>query len=111
MPLTTTVCSYLLVPQREEHVHKHDVTYFLITHDTHVESVRNKCLQLLSSLIENLGDDAIEAILLFVQNICLTTTKDGKQEIAEASAPVQKVSQSSELSEAEREAQDFQAML
>ena len=80
------------------------MTHFLITHDMHVESVRNKCLQLLSNLIENLGDDAIEAILLFVQNICITTTNDGKQEVTEAATPVQKVQSNSEMSEAEREA-------
>lgn len=51
--------------------------YFLITDNIHVESVRNKCLQLVSCLIEAFSDDAIEAVLLFIQNICITTTKDG----------------------------------
>ena len=71
VPLTTTVCSYLIIPMRQEHSHKYDNTYFLAQDSWHVVSIRNKCLQLISSLIEAFNEEAIEALLLFVQNICI----------------------------------------
>lgn len=43
VPLTTTVCSYLIVPYYQEHSHKYDTTYFL-QWDEHQSTVRNKCL-------------------------------------------------------------------
>lgn len=66
VPLTSTVCSYLIVPAKEEHVHRYDSTYFLTQDNWHVQSIRNKCLQLINSLIEVFSDGALEAILLFV---------------------------------------------
>ena len=78
VPLTTTVCSYLIVPASQEHTHRHDTTYFLASDSWNVQSIRNKCLQLIGSLIENLSEDAVEALLLFVQNICITTNDDRK---------------------------------
>jgi hypothetical protein len=86
-------------------VHRHDSTYFLTTDNWHIQSIRNKCLQLISSLIEVFNDEALEAILLFVQNICITTDSPSDQNQNRPTAF------SVETSDAEREAQEFQSML
>lgn len=101
VPLTTTVCSYLIIPLRQEHCHKHDLTYFLAQDSWHVVSIRNKCLQLISSLIEAFNEDAIEALLLFVQNICINVQPK----------PVEAEKSKVEEEEEGGENQDFQKML
>lgn len=64
--------SYLLVQYNQEKFHKGDPTFFISdqTQELHrVQSIRNQCLTLISSLIEVFGDQAVHAVLLVVHNL------------------------------------------
>ena len=72
MPLITSVSSYLLVQYNHEKQHRGDPTFFIAdeTQEMHrVQSIRNQCLTLVSSLIEVFGDMAVQAVLLVVHNM------------------------------------------
>jgi len=72
IPLITSVSSYLLVQYDHEKVHKGDPTFFIAdeTQEMHrVQSIRNQCLTLISSLIEVFGDTAVQAVLSVVHNL------------------------------------------
>jgi len=72
VPLITTVSSYLLVQSDQERQHKGDSTFFIAdeTQEMHrLQSIRNQCLTLISSLIEVFGDTAVQAVLLVVHNM------------------------------------------
>ena len=59
MPLVTSVSSYLLVQHSQEKQLKGDPTFFISdeTQEMHrIQSIRNQCLTLISSLIEVFGD-------------------------------------------------------
>ena len=72
VPLISTVSSYLLVQHDHEKRFKGDPTFFIAddTQEMHrVQSIRNQCLTLISSLIEVFGDSAVQALLLVVHNM------------------------------------------
>lgn len=72
MPLITSVSSYLLVQHDHERQHRGDPTFFIAdeTQEMHrIQSIRNQCLTLVSSLIEVFGDTAVQAVLLVVHNM------------------------------------------
>ena len=72
MPLITSVSSYLLVQFNSEKQHRADPTFFIAdeTQEMHrVQSIRNQCLALISSLIEVFGDNAVQAVLLVTHNM------------------------------------------
>lgn len=72
MPLVTSVSSYLLVQHDSEQHHCGDPTFFINddTQEMHrVQSIRNQCLALISSLIEVFGDTAVQAVLLVTHNM------------------------------------------
>ena len=72
VPLITSVSSYLLVQQNMERSHRSDPTFFIAdeTQEMHrVQSIRNQCLALISSLIEVFGDNAVQAVLLVTHNM------------------------------------------
>lgn len=81
VPLTTTVCSYLIVEAAQEVTHRGDQTFFLSTgvENLHNESIRNKCLSLVSCLIEVFGDETVGAMLLFIQNICIMSSQEARK--------------------------------
>ena len=82
VPLITTVSSYLLIQHDQERFYKGDPTFFTADENQEmhrVQSIRNQCLTLISSLIEVFGDMAVQATLLVVQNM----SRDGKTVDAE----------------------------
>ena len=77
VPLITTVSSYLLIQYTHELRHLGDPTFFISDKSQEllkVETIRNQCLVLISSLIEVFGDAAVSAVLLVVQNIFASST-------------------------------------
>ena len=89
VPLITTISSYMIVPAKKERQHLGDYNYFLHEKDEDSykqRSIRNSCLDLISSLIEVFGDLAVESILFVIENLFLTTS-------AESSSPTKIKSQ------------------
>lgn len=83
VPLITSVSSYLLVQHDHERQHRGDPTFFISdeTQEIHrVQSIRNQCLTLISSLIEVFGDNAVQAVLLVVYNMHQQTQGGGDKE-------------------------------
>ena len=72
VPLITTVSSYMIIPRKLERQHLADFSYFIHDKDEDVykaRTIRNCCLDLISSLIEVFGDLAVESILFVIENI------------------------------------------
>lgn len=69
------------------------------------DSIRSQCLVILSSLIEVFGDNAISALLLFIQNIFLDKKPD--QNLAKENEEEVKVIQEND----DVETLEFQALL
>lgn len=72
MPLISTVVCYMIIPANRERHHYADHNYFI--HDKDEDqykllTIRNSCLDLISSLIEVFGDQAVEAILINVDSL------------------------------------------
>ena len=79
VPLITTISSYMIVPAKRERQHLGDYNYFLHEKDEDSykqRSIRNSCLDLISSLIEVFGDLAVESILFVIENLFLTTSAE-----------------------------------
>jgi len=77
VPLITTISSYMIIPYLKERHHFGDYQHFIHEKDEDFykqRSIRNSCLDLLSSLIEVFGDVAVESILFVVENLFLTTS-------------------------------------
>lgn len=73
VPLTTTVCAYLTLEASREKAVRFDAAYFFSEKQDMLReiSVRGQCLVILNNLVEVFGDAAVQAILLFVQNVFL----------------------------------------
>ena len=72
LPLISTVSSYMILPYNRERYHYGDCNYFI--HDKNEDiykqrSIRNSCLDLISSLIEVFGDQAVEAVLAIIETL------------------------------------------
>lgn len=69
----STVASYMVLPANRERYHEADYNYFIHEKDEDVYrqrgSIRNSCLDLVSSLIEVFGDATIESILVIVEKL------------------------------------------
>jgi hypothetical protein len=77
VPLITTVSSYMILPYCKERQHYGDYNHFIHdkTEDIYKQrSLRNQCLDLISSLVEVFGDLAVESILYVIDNLFLTTS-------------------------------------
>ena len=67
----------MIIPRAKERYHLGDFNHFIHDKDEDIykqRSVRNCCLDLVSSLIEVFGDLAVESILYVIENLFLTTT-------------------------------------
>jgi hypothetical protein len=76
-PLITTISSYMIIPHAKERQHLGDYHHFIYEKDEDFykqRSIRNSCLDLVSSLIEVFGDLAVESILFIIENLLLTTS-------------------------------------
>jgi hypothetical protein len=72
LPLISTVTSYMILPFNRERHHTGDYNYFIHDKDEDLfkqRAIRNSCLDLISSLIEVFGDQAVESILLIVESL------------------------------------------
>lgn len=72
VPLMSTVAAYMIVPANRESYHRGDYSYFIYekSEDVYKErSIRNSCLDLVSSLIEVFGDEAVEALLTIINSL------------------------------------------
>ena len=70
--LIATVAAYCLTEAGDEPEYRHDDRYFLYDKTQQFwkqRRVRNQCLELLGSLIENLGDAAVSAVLQTVDGL------------------------------------------
>jgi hypothetical protein len=79
VPLITTISSYMIIPRNKERMHVGDYQHFIHEKDEDFykqRSIRNSCLDLVSSLIEVFGDLAVESILFVVENLFLATSQD-----------------------------------
>ena len=77
VPLITTISSFMILPHARERFHLGDLNHFIHEKDEDIyrfRSVRNSCLDLISSLIEVFGDLAVESILYVIDNLFLSTT-------------------------------------
>lgn len=64
--LIATVSAYCLIEWRDEGEYLYDANHFLYDKTQQFwkqRRIRNQCIELLSSLIENLGDLAVAALL------------------------------------------------
>lgn len=121
IPLVTTVTGYLLVQSDQEKAHRGDATFFIIEKGQEmlrVQSVRNQCLTLISSLIEVFGDDAVQAVLLIAQSIFTQKQLElPSVETAQAASASTKeeskgeAEDDEEVAEQRRNEQEFRAML
>lgn len=71
VPLITTISSFMIIPRKHERYHLGDFNYFIHEKDEDVykvRSIRNCCLELVSSLIEVFGDLAVESILYVIES-------------------------------------------
>ena len=69
----------MIIPGDKERVHFGDYNHFIHEKDEDVykqRSIRNSCLDLVSSLIEVFGDLAVESILFVIENLFLTTSAE-----------------------------------
>ncbi len=76
VPLITTISSYMIVPYKSERHYLGDFNHFIHEKDEDVykvRSIRNCCLDLVSSLIEVFGDLAVESILYVIENLLFAT--------------------------------------
>jgi hypothetical protein len=67
----------MIIPYSKERQHVGDYHHFIHEKDEDFykqRSIRNSCLDLVSSLIEVFGDLAVESILFVVENLFLTTS-------------------------------------
>ena len=74
MPLISTVASYMILAKKSSREHLGDYNYFIHDKDEDVykvRSIRNACLDLISSLIEVFGDLAVESILYVVDKVLI----------------------------------------
>mmetsp|Transcript_21600 Transcript_21600/g.15838 ORF Transcript_21600/g.15838 Transcript_21600/m.15838 type:complete len:110 (+) Transcript_21600:280-609(+) len=74
VPLITTVSSFMILPRLSHREHLADHNLFIHEKDEDfykVRSIRNCCLDLISSLIEVFGDLAVESILFVIETIFL----------------------------------------
>lgn len=62
LPLVTTISSFMIIPREKERHYYGDFNHFIHEKDEDiykVRSIRNSCLELVSSLVEVFGDLAI----------------------------------------------------
>jgi hypothetical protein len=60
----------MIIPANRERYHQGDYNYFIHEKDEDIykeRSIRNSCLDLISSLIEVFGDTAVESLLFVIQ--------------------------------------------
>jgi hypothetical protein len=72
VPLLSTVASYMILPNNRERYHYGDYNHFVHdkTEDVYKQrTIRNSCLDLISSLIEVFGDEAVQSILFIVESL------------------------------------------
>jgi hypothetical protein len=72
VPLLSTVASYMILPYNRERYHYGDYNHFVHdkTEDVYKQrTIRNSCLDLISSLIEVFGDEAVQSILFIVESL------------------------------------------
>eukprot|EP00347_Sterkiella_histriomuscorum_P024270 403331713 len=77
VPLITTISSYMIIQHSQERQHVGDNQHFIHEKDEDFykqRTIRNSCLDLISSLIDVFGDLAVESILFVVENLFLTTS-------------------------------------
>ena len=66
------VTSYMILPSNRERYHLGDYNLFIHDKDEDTykhRSIRNSCLDLISSLIEVFGDDAVQSILFVIETL------------------------------------------
>ncbi len=66
-----TVASYMILPSNRERQHVGDYNLFIHDKDEDIykqRAIRNSCLDLISSLIEVFGDDAVQSILFVIES-------------------------------------------
>lgn len=67
-----TVASYMILPSNRERQHVGDYNLFIHDKDEDIykqRAIRNSCLDLISSLIEVFGDDAVQSILFVIESL------------------------------------------
>jgi hypothetical protein len=72
IPLVMTVASYMILPSNRERQHVGDYNLFIHDKDEDIykqRAIRNSCLDLVSSLIEVFGDDAVQSILFVIESL------------------------------------------
>jgi hypothetical protein len=82
VPLITTVSSYMIIPLKLERQHLADFSYFIHDKDEDIykaRTIRNCCLDMISSLIEVFGDLAVESILFVIENILFLSAQSQEQ--------------------------------
>ena len=76
VPLITTISSYMIIEGNKERHHYGDSSYFIHEKDEDfykVRSVRNLCLDFISSLIEALGDLSVHSILYVIEHVLFSS--------------------------------------
>ena len=79
IPLISNVASYMIIPANREKYHYGDYNYFIHEKDEDIykqRSIRNSCLDLISSLIEVFGDDAVQTVLLIIESLLATPSQE-----------------------------------
>ena len=82
VPLITTISSFMIITRDRERHHLGDISHFIHDKDEDIykmRSIRNCCLDLVSSLIEVFGDLAVESILFVIENLFMTTADANQQ--------------------------------
>lgn len=77
VPLMSTVAAYMIVPANRERYYQGDYNYFIHEkgEDIYKErAIRNSCLDLISSLIEVFGDEAVESLLTILESLMAAPT-------------------------------------
>lgn len=67
-----TVSGYMIIGSLDQREYKADYNYFLYDKTQSffkVWNIKNQCLDFFSSVIEIFGDDAIENMLIVIQNL------------------------------------------
>jgi hypothetical protein len=78
IPLISSITCFMIVQGDKERHHYGDSNYFIHEKDEDVykvRSIRNCCLDLISSLVEVFGDVAVKSILFVIESIFATSSE------------------------------------
>lgn len=78
VPLISSICCFMIVQGDKERNHYGDFNYFIHEKDEDVykvRSIRNCCLDLISSLIEVFGDVAVRSVLMVIESVFASSSE------------------------------------